>query len=255
MKFVLILMFFCFATNIFEVKSQELSEDFGFEVDSVRDESRIQYLRFLELGVSPNSYSGDLGQFQKWTACYHIGLKFNHAPRLNGRVGFHFGAITGENRTYQYTGTNEKTTPNNFFRTNLLGAEYELQYHFLKKHNFGVYLSQGIGFMQFTPRDEDAKKYSDLIFTRDVDETYSSNAFYLPTSIGAYYLLKNGYGMGVQGGMVNPMTDYLDNISNWGNKQGNDQILRIKFFVLAPLKMAFPKRIPKKRKAELRTHF
>lgn len=237
------------------LNAQSLEEDLGFGVDSVKNESRVQYLRFLELGVSANAYSGDLSGYQKWTACYHIGLKFNHAPRLNGRIGLHFGAITGENRTYQYKGTIEKTSPNIFFRTNLLGVEYELQFHFLKKHNFGFYISQGIGFMQFVPRDENATRYSELLDTRAIDESFSQNAFCFPTSIGGYYLLKNGYGIGAQGGIINPQTDYLDNISQWGNQAGNDQILRIKFFVLAPLKMIFPKKLPKKRQYEPQTHF
>ncbi len=250
-----ILIFTLFFVAIKSAKPQELSEDFGFTVDSVKDKSRIQFLRFLELGVSANAYSGDLSGYQKWTACYHIGLKFNHAKRLNGRLGLFAGFITGENRNYQYTGTTEKNSPNTFFRTNLLGLQYELQYHFIKKHNFGLYISQGIGLMQFKPKDENNTNYSDLLSTRATDETYSQNAIYFPTSLGAYYLLKTGYGIGVQGGITNPQTDYLDNIGNWGNKSGNDQILSIKFFVLAPLKMVFPKRIPKPRKKEWETHF
>ncbi|MCZ6900504.1 MAG: hypothetical protein O7F74_09725, partial [Bacteroidetes bacterium] len=44
----------------------------------------------------------------------------------------------------------------------------------------------------------------------------------------------NGFGFGLQTGYLNTTTDFLDNISQWGNKKGNDNVLVTKFsFVIS----------------------
>jgi hypothetical protein len=208
--------------------------------------SEPTYPIFLDLGVSANAYSGDLSSYAKWTACYHIGLTFNKNEKLNGRLNVSFGFITGENRTYTFQGiSNEPAKPNRFFSTSLLDISYSLRYHFIKTKRLALYISQGFGIMQFTPKDENGRRLADLLDSRPFDENYGNITMVLPTSLGINYWLKNGYGIGLQAGFVNPQTNYLDNIGQWGNKAGNDQIFQLRFFVLAPLKIIPPTKMPK----------
>lgn len=97
-----------------------------------------------------------------------------------------------------------------------------------------VYLSQGIGFIHFSPEDDEGNSLADLPNTREDQETYRQESFMLPTNVGVLYLLPNQYGVSVQAGFYNPMTDYLDNISQLGDS-GNDNILAIRFAFYIPL--------------------
>ncbi len=202
--------------------------------------TRPRPLRFLELGVSANSYKGDLSMYEKWTACYHGAIQFNGAARWNGRVGFGYGFITGENRGYKVA----DATPNNFFRTSVVFFSYEGHYNFIKTRDFMLYGSIGLGIYSYTPKNEKGEKLADLLSTREIDELYGRVSFMLPIGIGATYILKNGYGIGAQASFLNTQTDYLDNISQWGRRKGNDNVASFKFYMYAPLVFSKPTLLP-----------
>jgi hypothetical protein len=48
-------------------------------------------------------------------------------------------------------------------------------------------------------------------------------------------LLPNGYGLGAQLSFWNTSTDYLDNISAWGSRAGNDNVFSFKCSLIVPL--------------------
>ena len=202
---------------------------------------------FAETGLSANAYSGDLSSYTKWSSVFHFGLRFNKAYRINSRIGISTGFLTGENRFYTFDdGSEPKPSPNTFFRSNIFSFEYELMYNIIKKRNFMLYISQGIGLMRFVVKNAQGDNLFDLQNTRALDETYGNFAFMLPTGIGTNYILKNGFGLGVHASFINTQSDYLDNISQWGNKVGNDNAFRFKVFVMIPVNkiplMALPPR-------------
>ena len=208
------------------------TEDGTLLIDTMPLIPRPKVAQFLELGVSANAYNGDLSGYEKWTACYHFAVRFNEAKRWNGRLGASFGFLTGDNRFYKFAGGE----PNNFFRTPVFTVSYEAHYNIIKKRAFQLYLSAGLGLLQYEPKDEKGNRYHDSFATRAPDETYSTISFMLPVGVGASYILKNGYGVGVQAQLLNIQTDYIDNISQWGKKTGSDNIASIRLFVYAPLK-------------------
>jgi hypothetical protein len=57
----------------------------------------------------------------------------------------------------------------------------------------------------------------------------------LPTQVGAIYLLPNQWGIGIQAGLLNPLTDYLDNIKELGNRSGNDNVMQTRLLLYVPL--------------------
>lgn len=190
--------------------------------------------KLLNLGVSANAYNGDLGgHFEKWTAIFHVGLKFNRKKRFNGNLNLGFGTINGQ-------GTIESNippapTPNNFFNTNIIYGNYDLQFNIIKNKHWIIYVSQGIGILRFNPRDQFFEDLQDRNETRADSETYGNTSLILPTKAGVVYLLRNGYGAGIEAGLFNTTTDYIDNISQLGAKEGSDNIMAVKFSFFIPI--------------------
>jgi hypothetical protein len=237
---------------IIQAQTVEMPYNPAWNPDSLVNLSYPKFTRFLELGISANAYQGDLSSYQHWTAVYHLGIKFNQSGKLNSRLGISTGFLTGENRFYAFP----DGTPNNFFRASVISIDYELHFHLIKRRNCMLYLSQGISLIRFNPKNDVGNEFVNLTDTRAIDETYGNIAFALPTGIGAAYILKNGYGIGAQAQILNLQSDYLDNIGLWGVKQGNDNALRFKLFVYAPLKIipAKPFKTPIRKKSGEYSH-
>lgn len=193
--------------------------------------------RLLEMGISANGYRGDLSaKYQGWGPAFQLGLKLNTKKRLNGHFNLGIGTITAQNPAYEFSGSDEQTaTPNLFAKTSFLSLNYDLQVNLVKTRHWIVYLSQGAGLIRFQPRDEKKISLQSQFGTRPGEENYNNVTILLPTQAGAIYLFGNGYGVGVQSGWLNPQTDYLDNISQWGNRSKKDNILSLRFSFLAPL--------------------
>lgn len=186
----------------------------------------------MEVGISPISYKGDLSQgYQKWSSAFHIGIKNNFKQKWNGHFDLMIGKVQGQNPDYTF-GT---STPNTFFSTSLISLNYDLQFNIIKKKNFILYISQGIGLLRFIPKDEFNSSLSDKFNTRAKNETYNNVSFIFPHSIGFMYFLPNNYGAGFQIGRLVPTTDYIDNISQLSSYKKPDNLLMIKFSFYAPI--------------------
>ncbi len=214
--------------------SQEQAAQSG---DVIQPTPKTQINRMLEIGIGPTAYRGDLYEnYRKWSSAVHIGLKFNRKHRINGHLNLAIGSVTGQNAAYAFTGESETTPqPNRFFKTSFIAVNYDLQINLIKTPRWIVYVSQGIGFMRFNPEDEYKNSLQGQLTSRPTDETYGNVTLLLPTQAGALYLFPNGYGAGVQAGWANPQTDYLDNISQWGNRSRKDNVFWAKFQFVAPL--------------------
>ncbi|MCU0431420.1 MAG: outer membrane beta-barrel protein [Cytophagaceae bacterium] len=193
--------------------------------------------RYLELGLGANSYKGDLShQYSKWKGSLNATVVNSFGKRLSGTFNFQWGGITAQNATYQFDDlSNPQPSPNKFANTTFLSLHYGLRLNFLRKNGFSAYVSQGIGLFRFLPKDDNDQKLQSQLNTRKEGEEYSNLAFYFPTSLGITYVLPQGYGISLQGGWMNTNTDYLDNISLWGTKDKNDNILCYKLSFVTPL--------------------
>ena len=196
-----------------------------------------QQLKLVSAGVSANAYRGDLNsRLEKWSNIFHLGFRFNPSKKLNGSANLGIGFITGENFNYIFESTNIPTpNPNRFFRTNVTTVNYELNYNFLEWKNFTFFISQGIGLLRFNPKDEFFDDFQDQPDTRAPNETFANITLMLPTQLGFLYLFPNDFGLNFQVGLMNSFTDYLDNISDWGNKDGGDNIVSMRFSFLVPI--------------------
>lgn len=191
--------------------------------------------KFIYGGVASSAYKGDLSDYEKWSASFHLGLKLNRNHRVNSNFNFSFGNITGQDINYTFISDQGPTTPNRFFKTNFFTFNYDAQFNIIKKENLILYLSQGLGFIIFSPEDQFFNKLVDQPETREEGESYSSTALMLPTQIGVIYFLSNNYGIGFNLGILNTQTDYLDNISEWSLNSGNDNVIWAKLSFYVPI--------------------
>ncbi len=211
---------------------------FSLSLSAQTDSSGLRKVtRLLEVGLSANGYRGDLAmKYQKWASSAQIGLKLNFKKRVNSHFTLGIGTVTGQNPDYTFTlNTQETATPNQFFKTSYVSLNYDLQINLLKARHWTVYLSQGLGLIRFRSKDENNVLLENRFDTRPENEIYNTISLMLPTQAGAIYHFTNGYGLGVKGGWLNPQTDYLDNISQWGNRSKKDNVLSFRFSFLAPL--------------------
>ncbi|WP_018343086.1 outer membrane beta-barrel protein [Cytophaga aurantiaca] len=191
---------------------------------------------YLTLGFGGTSYRGDLtNSFESWGGTFHTGLVFNKKKRVNGYIHLMIGGVRGNNDSYVFNST-QTTTPNTYFKTSLISLGYELRINIFKKENYSLYVSPGIALLRYDPKDEFKNSYSNQFSTRAAGEIYSNVSLMLPIKIGGTYYLKNGYGIGVDAGFLNPLTDYIDNISQWGNKSKKDNLLQLNLLLYIPLK-------------------
>jgi len=188
----------------------------------------------LTIGTSANSYKGDLSDsYDKWTASFHLGIKFNKGKRINGLLNLSYGHVTGQNPTFEVM--DKEQTANRYFNTKIITANYDLQLNLIKRKQFAVFISQGIGLLFYTPQDEFKQNLQDQTKSRNDNETYSNSALTIPSQFGVNYFFKNGYGVGLQAGYLNVVTDYIDNISELGSAQGNDNIFMGRFYFMIPI--------------------
>ncbi|MFQ3213271.1 MAG: hypothetical protein ACI9C9_000798, partial [Marivirga sp.] len=114
---------------------------------------------------------------------------------------------------------------NSFSLTTYQSAHFEGIYNLLNKHGFKISVSQGFGFMRYSVYDQNDTLLINVLNSRAQGETYSGFSILLPTSISFSYLLKNDYGIQGRLSIQNTLTDYLDNISIFGDESNNDNII------------------------------
>lgn len=190
----------------------------------------------LSLGTAMTAYKGELGDYAAFTALFHARLEQNRSRLLNTAVEFGGGKLTGNNVRY----VSETGTPNRSFNTSLFYLTGHAQLNIIKKPHQRLYIGQGIGLMRFNPKDDRNNSLLNRPDTRAQDENYGNFALLLPTSLGGTYHFPNHLGIGMEIGLMNTRTDYLDNISQLGDPAAKDNVLRIQFSVIAPLTYESP---------------
>jgi hypothetical protein len=195
------------------------------------------YKSFLNIGFGGTSYKGDLvNQYESWSGTFHAGILLNKKKRMNGYFHLMIGSVQGNNPYYVYN-QNTLATPNTYFKTSLFSFGYELRINIIKKDFFNIYISPGIAILRYNPKDQYNVSYSQQFTTRASNENYANISVMLPIKIGANYFTPYGYGIGVDMGFLNPMTDYIDNISQWGNSSKKDNLLQINLMIYVPIKI------------------
>lgn len=204
-----------------------------------QDSIRVKKPKEFFIGIGSGHYRGDLNSsYGPGKALLTVGIKLNTAKRLNGNFVLNIGSLSGNELDYTFDdGSNIATTPNSYFNTSFFSINYETQYNIINRKKLKLYISQGIGVLRFIPRDEFGNDLIDNNDTRALNETYGNLAIMFPTSLGLKYVIPNGMGIGFQTGLFNSISDYIDNISEWGQDSGNDNILNFRIQLSVPINL------------------
>jgi hypothetical protein len=189
---------------------------------------------YLQVSGTANSYKGDLSpSYQKWSSAFHIGAFSDQHRWFNPTTSLSIGNLVGQSANYDYL--NPPRT-NTFFKTNFVQFSLGLRLNAVKNDFLTFYLNPNIGIMRFTPRDIRHQKLANQAETRALGETLPTTAFVIPVSVGVMYKFKaSKLAIGAEVGLLNPMSDYLDNIGKLGSTSARDNSLQVKLSVYAPL--------------------
>jgi hypothetical protein len=195
-----------------------------------------QATRLLYLGASANAYRGDLSDdVIRAKPGLVAGIRFNGEKKLNGNIALGIGSVLADNPDYSPNEKPENIRVNRYARTSFFNLNLDLQYKVINTESWQLYLSQGFGFFRFKPFNQDDEALQSANSSRLPDESYGNLTVMLPTQVGAIYLLPNQWGIGIQAGLLNPLTDYLDNIKELGNRSGNDNVMQTRLLLYVPL--------------------
>ena len=194
---------------------------------------------YVEAGISANSYKGSLNEgFGNYTMGTHLGIRFCKNNRLNGHINLSYGSIDGQTKVYTVKDASGNLVyPINYFKTRLFTFDYILQFNVVSKKSFLIYIGAGAGVLKFNVKDEDGNDLINNTKTRDVNENYRDLALTFPVVIGYNYIFSNDYRFGIQAQLLNPLTDYLDNTSNWSPYVTSDNVLSFKLFMAVPISL------------------
>lgn len=183
------------------------------------------YSNALHVGLDAYSYKGDLGRaYHKWSGGIRLGASFNKKKRVNGIINFSYGLLTGQS-TERLLENELGKKPNTFFNTSILALNVNVCINIIKKDHYKIYFGQGVGIIRYIPKDEYGALLQDQFNTRADGESFANISFSLPTRLGGTYLFENGFGVNAEIGFMNTVTDYLDNVSQFGTNEGNDNIM------------------------------
>jgi hypothetical protein len=210
--------------------AQENSSKQNPEVEKLEESASDK--KFVGLGIGMAFPKTDLApKYQKPGTNFSAVFQFNKNKRFNLSFWLNIGQIQSEDRTVAFLDQSEFQI-NSFASTNYQSVHVEPSFHLLKKENWGVFVAQGFGFLRFEVYDQDNNNLANLPNSRAPGETATSLSVILPTSLGGYYFLENGFGIHFKMSLMNTLTDYLDNISTFGNPDNNDNVANIQLSVL-----------------------
>jgi len=187
--------------------------------------------KFLVIGGAALAYKGSLQEsYARWTPGFQIGIRFQKRKIVNGMLSSTFGKLIGEDRAYQKpTKFEDQIQPVSKFQTSFFSLQYEAQVLLLKYHGLRIFASQGIGLFRFTPEDWDGNSLFEKDRTRNKGESFSKNSLQFPTQIGLQYWFPNLMGFGFQAGWLNPLTKYIDNMSDLSTNEVSDNVAAFRF--------------------------
>lgn len=239
-KRLTILIIFCFAC-IYTRAQDSTTASNGSSTPAIPlyDTTSQSSNAFVGLGLAMSSYRGDLiNTYTSPTPNFEVYIRFNRKKYLNGQFSIGFGKLSATNPYYSYTyNATGNISPNSNFVTAYQYLKYELNFNFISTKRWRVYISQGIGAMHFTPKNQDNLVLLELNNTRAPNEGYSNLSIVLPSSVGIMYISPSNYAFGIKAGLLNPQTDYLDNISSLSNESRKDNVVSFQMNINAPINL------------------
>lgn len=210
----------------------------------------------LGVGMTGNYYVGDLSTSKfAYNRIYpgaYFSLSTDNPRRIKWVLNAGYANITEQDDNPRYAQTFSKDIhPNTYVSTDFGYGDVGIQIRAFKRHRFQPYLSAGLGFLFFSPKDKKNTGLLDQDFSRLEDETYSLVAFQAPFGFGFEYKILPSIGINLSYQYRLLSSDYIDNIGKLGVRPGNDLIQSLQFgLTFAPVpapeykQLFIPKRRP-----------
>ena len=206
--------------------------------------SQLDSLVFPYASIGINGFKGDIsGNNRELTPSFDFGIRWFSNKRMHGITEFSIGNFkTNAPLDANLLANESGNLPERFVKTNFVSGKLELAIDFIKKPNWGISFTQGIGLLIFNPLDKNNEPLIDQSESRDETEEVSNLAAQLPSSLNVYYILPSHWIAGFKIGYLNPTTDYLDNVNLLSGKSIGDNALRMQFQLFVPVNKSLIKK-------------
>lgn len=179
----------------------------------------------LGIGFMGAAYNGDLtvngDALHRFHPGFNFTLQFASEKLISPQLNTGFGQFVTQDRDIAAV---DGVQPNTFVDTRFFHVDFRLKARFLREKAVHPYISLGVGLFGYTPRDVDGNNLLDNLSTRNEGETYGSITASFPFSPGVEIDMSPLMTLGLEYTLRPTTSDYLDNISQLGSKDGNDRV-------------------------------
>ncbi|HAA11485.1 MAG TPA: hypothetical protein DCE41_07210 [Cytophagales bacterium] len=189
-------------------------------------------------GIGATSYRGDVNpSYQNFSLEGNIYFILNTQSRLSAGFVAYAGNFTGQNPnlTPQVQANGDIIQPTRFFRTSYQGLALLPRLKVVELSSFSLFVAQGVGILRFQPQNESGENLIDIPATRPTNETFGNSTVHFPTQVHLQWQWNPALAWQVQVGLMNTLTDYLDNTGELGERMGNDNLLSLRLILMVTL--------------------
>lgn len=185
-------------------------------------------------GFEAVRYSGDIvsgsRSWERFNAVGKLSFTLENYKVISPYIQFGFGSFSAQNREL-----NQVTpfAPNRYVYTRFQYLSLGPKIRFKRWKKVYPYLIPTIGILFFDPLDQDFNSYVNQDRTRAEGEEYNTSVFIFPLLMGVHLRLHEHFHLSFQYQFYGITTDYIDNISELGEKSGNDRLsgICINFYI------------------------
>lgn len=181
----------------------------------------------VALGMTAFTYVGDLSTDNSGIYRFHpginLGLQLDGPKSLQVQFNLTMGRFWDQLEDGPVQSA-EVRRVNRFVETRFFGGDLRLKYRFFKNSRLQPFVAAGAGLLVFSPRDEQGNFLSDALLSRNEGESYNTAIPQLPIVMGISYKLRPNISLVLDYTYRVTPSDYLDNIGELGQRNGNDAI-------------------------------
>lgn len=189
--------------------------------------SNVKSQSYTYVGVGGNYYQGELSNdLENAQPDFVIGYQHYFEEHFSFYTSLHVGRVEGE---YQpgddIQGLITNGNENRYFSSDITSIQAGINWTWLRWTVMHSYVGLGIGFMNFSIKDDEGRNIAEMPETRMENEQYDTQSMYSPIQIGFNLFHSKKINILLEHSWNLTNTDYLDNIGYLG-KEGSDTIIK-----------------------------
>ncbi|MEM6765354.1 MAG: LysM peptidoglycan-binding domain-containing protein [Bacteroidota bacterium] len=181
----------------------------------------------LGIGTGAINYLGDFTEgssfLNRFNPTFNFSIQIENKKALQFQLNAGFGSFT-EQFDETPPDVPSEILLNDYVRTSFFYGDFRLRYRFMEGNKLRPYVSTGPGLLFFSPKDQDGKFLNEATLTRKETEQYNTYTLQWPVAGGVLYQLTDNFSLGAEYTYRFTGSDYLDNIGELGDRNGNDAL-------------------------------